>query len=137
MNIRTENWLGYDIRFVEQSPDEWWAVSKDISDALGYKGSRQMTRYLESEELSTFNWKKNQSADIASCFSDFKYKPNVPIISELGIYEAGFNSQRPEAKEFKRWVKELLRNIRKSTGLEGFQVFRMLDKNKTHPIRTQ
>lgn len=129
MNIRVENWMGHDIRFVEVKMDEWWAVAKDVSDALGYTDSRQMTRYLEEEEISLYNWKKKQTANTADCFMDYKYKANVPILSELGIYEAGFHSQRPEAKEFKRWVKELLRNLRKNSGLEGFQIFRMLDKD--------
>lgn len=31
--IRTENWCGYDIRFVEID-GEWWAILKDICDAL-------------------------------------------------------------------------------------------------------
>lgn len=31
--MRTENWCGYDIRFVEIN-GEWWAILKDICDAL-------------------------------------------------------------------------------------------------------
>lgn len=31
--MRTENWCGYDIRFVEIN-DEWYAILKDICDAL-------------------------------------------------------------------------------------------------------
>ena len=31
--MRTENWCGYDIRFVEID-GEWWAILKDICDAL-------------------------------------------------------------------------------------------------------
>ena len=31
--IRTENWCGHDIRFVEID-GEWWAILKDICDAL-------------------------------------------------------------------------------------------------------
>jgi len=51
----------------------------------------------------------------------------VLIVSELGIYEAIFSSRKPEAKEFKRWVFEMLKTLRQTTGLEGFQVFRMMD----------
>lgn len=35
-NMRIENWRGYDIRFVEIR-GEWWAILKDICDALGLK----------------------------------------------------------------------------------------------------
>ena len=34
--IRTENWCGYDIRFIEIN-GEWWAILKDICDALKLK----------------------------------------------------------------------------------------------------
>lgn len=33
MDIRIKNWCGYDIRFVEKD-GEWWAILKDICDAL-------------------------------------------------------------------------------------------------------
>ena len=34
--MRVENWCGYDIRFVEVN-GEWYAILKDICDALGLK----------------------------------------------------------------------------------------------------
>ena len=128
MNLKIENWNGYQIRFIEIGTDDWWAVAKDVSDALGFSDSRQMTRYLDEDELSSFNWKKKQTAFKAGSFSDYKYKSQVPIISEFGIYEAAFNSERPEAKDFKRWVKQMIRELRKESGLESFQIFRMFDK---------
>ena len=36
METRIENWNGYDIRFVNLDGD-WYAVLKDICDALGLK----------------------------------------------------------------------------------------------------
>lgn len=34
--MRTENWCGYDIRFIEIN-GEWWAILKDICDALNLR----------------------------------------------------------------------------------------------------
>lgn len=34
--MKIENWCGYDIRFVEIN-GEWWAILKDICDALKLK----------------------------------------------------------------------------------------------------
>ncbi|WP_339271477.1 BRO family protein [Paenibacillus sp. FSL K6-1330] len=116
MNIRTENWLGHEIRFVEKVPGEWWAVAKDVAVALGYRDAFNMTRNLDAEEQGTHK----VSMDTTS--------RKMTVISEMGIYEAIFNSERPEAKDFKKWVKQVMKEIRKSTGLEGFQIFRMLDK---------
>jgi len=52
----------------------------------------------------------------------------MTIISEFGIYDATFSSHKQEAKEFKRWVYTVLKTLRQASGLEGFEVFRMLDK---------
>ena len=50
------------------------------------------------------------------------------IVNEFGIYESIFESRKPEAKAFKRWVFEVVQDLRESSGLEAFQIFRMLDK---------
>jgi len=119
MNIRIESWNGHDIRFIERTPGDWWAVAADVAKALGYRHTPHMVRMIDDDEKNSVRL----TDSIAK-----RGNPNVAIISETGIYEAVFNSTRPEAKEFKRWVKELLRSLRQATGLEGFQVFRMLDK---------
>lgn len=41
--IRTENWCGYDIRFVEIN-GEWWAILKDICDALKLRTDKIASR---------------------------------------------------------------------------------------------
>jgi prophage antirepressor-like protein len=52
MNFRVENWLDYEIRFVEKNPGEWWAVLKDITDALGLT-TKKVNQRLNDEVLST------------------------------------------------------------------------------------
>lgn len=118
MNIRTETWNGREIRFVEIEPSEWWAVAKDVAKALGYKHAPTMVRRLDDEEKNT----------VSIRHSNRRGNPNVTIISEIGIYEAIFGSELKEAKEFKKWVKEVIKELRQQSGLEGFQIFRMLDK---------
>lgn len=41
--MRTENWCGYDIRFVEID-GEWWAILKDICDALRLRTDKIASR---------------------------------------------------------------------------------------------
>ena len=118
MNIRTETWNGHEIRFVEKEPSEWWAVAKDVAEALGYKHAPTMVRRLDDEEKNT----------VSIRHSNRRGNPNVTIISEIGIYESIFGSELKEAKEFKKWVKEVIKELRQQSGLEGFQIFRMLDK---------
>lgn len=116
MNIRVENWFGHEIRFVEINPSDWWAVLKDVTDALGLT-TKKVNQRLDNEVLSTHHVPDS-----------LERLQEMLIVNEYGIYDTVFESRKKEAKEFKRWIYELLRTLRQSSGLEGFQVFRMLDK---------
>ena len=113
--MKTETWNGYNIRFVEKD-GEWWAVLKDVCDAL---------------ELRTDNVKNRINANHCSTGfgNDEIGRPHkFLIVDEFGIYQTIFQSRKPEAKDFQEWTYQMLAELRKSTGLEGFQIFRMLDK---------
>ena len=86
---------------------------------LGYDHTPHMVRRMDDDEKGSVRLADSTSGG----------NPNVTIISETGIYEATFGSQKKEAKEFKKWVKQVLKELRQQTGLEGFQVFRMMDKD--------
>lgn len=118
MNIKVEKWNGHEIRFVWHN-GEWWAVAKDVAKALGYDHTPHMVRRMDDDEKSSVRLTDSTSGG----------NPNVTIISETGIYEATFGSKKKEAKEFKKWVKQVLKKLRETSGLEGFQVFRMMDKD--------
>ncbi len=113
--MKVEHWNGYDIRFVEHN-GEWWAVLADIANSLSLRTDKVKSR-LENDHLSKVtiidNMGRNQKA---------------LIVNEFGIYEAIFSSRKPEAKSFKLWVYETIKQLRQATGLEGFEIFRMLDK---------
>ena len=96
-NIRTENWQGYNIRFVEQD-GEWWAILKDICDALNLKTFKVSQRLepemmlrvpVESERNRPSKYKENYdipSKDIVKSRSTVY----MLAINEIGIYEALF-----------------------------------------------
>lgn len=50
------------------------------------------------------------------------------ILNEKGLYRMIMRSNKPEAEIFQDWVYEILKNLRKASGLEGFEIFRMMDK---------
>lgn len=106
-----------EIRFIEKD-DEYWAVAGDVAKVLGYSHTPHMTRLLDDSEKAVHN------------VDTFKGKQKAVIISELGIYEAIWNSRRDEAQEFKKWVKQVIKELRQATGLKGYEAFRMLDKQK-------
>ena len=77
--MKTENWNGYPIRFVEKD-GEWWAVLKDVCDAL---------------ELRTDNVKNRINANHCSTGfgNDEIGRPHkFLIIDEFGIYQTIFQS---------------------------------------------
>lgn len=113
--IKIENWNGHEIRFVWHK-DEWWAVLKDVTDALRLD-AKEVNRRLSGEVVLTHMVESGNG------------KRKMLIVNELGIYDAIFSSRKPEAKEFKQWVYSMLRELRQASGLEGFQIFRMLDKD--------
>ena len=130
MDIKTENWMDYKIRFVWHR-EEWYAVARDVATVLNYINTSDMLRYVKDEEEKSeiHLTKQEKRADaFVENFKDFSKVSKMLLLTESGIYEAVWNSPRPEAKEFKKWVKQMLKQLRQSSGLEGFQIFRMLDK---------
>ncbi|MDM5231443.1 BRO-N domain-containing protein [Lysinibacillus pakistanensis] len=122
MNIKKETWLEHEIRFVEIE-GEWWGIAKDIADALCYSSTPAMTRHLKSKFLT--------HVKLAGMNQKFT------AISEQGIYKAITRSQRPEAEAFEDWLFEVVKTLRQSSGLEGFQIFRMLDKEHQKEAMTK
>jgi len=114
-NLKTETWNGYQIRFVEKEPGDWWAVLADIATTLSVS-RHGLSQRLPKEVIST------------EPLQTIGGIQEMLIINEYGVYEAVFESRKKEAKDFKLWVYEMLKSLRQATGLEGFQVFCMLDK---------
>ena len=113
--MKTEIWNGYEIRFVEKD-EGWWAIAKDIATALEYSKVDSMLRKLKPQQKGTHS------------MSTLGGKQDLSIISEDGIYKVIFGSKKKEAEDFQDWVYNVLKVLRQSSGLEGFQIFRMLDK---------
>ena len=114
--MKTENWNGHNIRFVEVK-GEWFAVLKDVCDALDLRSKKTVER-LDDEVL-----KRGVTVEDSS-----GRKQEMILVNEYGIYDTIFRSNKPEAKQFRRWVYDLLKELREAEGLEGFQIFRQLDK---------
>lgn len=113
--MKTENWNGHEIRFVEKD-GEWWAVAKDVAKALEYSKVDSMLRKLKPQQKGTHS------------MSTLGGKQDLSIISEDGIYKVIFGSKKKEAEDFQDWIYNVLKVLRQSSGLEGFQVFCLLDK---------
>ncbi|MBO0473284.1 phage repressor protein [Enterococcus ureasiticus] len=116
--MKIELWNGHQIRFVSIN-DEWWAVARDVAEALGYKKPENAVATHVSNEDKTTTLIRGTGSN---------YQSKAVMISEFGIYDLVFSSKMEQAKQFKRWIFKIIKELRQSTGLKGFEIFRMLDK---------
>lgn len=130
-NMRTENWCGNDIRFIEIN-GEWWAILKDICDALELRTAKVAER-LDPNMLERVRVEVSDhlSKDVTS---RARKTQDMLAVNEEGIYEALFASRRLEARKFRRWSATVMRKLRRSVGLEGYEVMRMTDPNIQNDI---
>ena len=128
MNTKTETWNGNEIRFVEKEPGEWWAVAQDISCALDYSHTPHMLRMLKDKHKGV------HKVDSTSGKAKSRRHQDMAIISEIGIYQAIFSSQKPYADEFQEWVYGVIRELRIAAGLESFEVLLMTDPTRQRDI---
>ena len=117
INIKIEIWNGHGIRFVEINPGDWHGIAVDICKALNLT---QVTRAIKNL--------KQDGVTIIKAIDKLGREQELNAISPKNIYRLIFKSRKKEAEEFQDWVFEVLETLRKATGLEGFQIFRMLDK---------
>ena len=121
--MKRESWAGHSIRFVERS-GEWWAVAQDVCEALGLK---QVTRAMSSlKNVQQYNVGDLTNSKVSS--NGVRNMQTMNIIGEKDIYRLIFKSRKPEAEAFQDWVYETIRELRKASGLEGYETFKLLDK---------
>ena len=120
--MRIENWCGYNIRFIEQD-GEWWAILKDICDALKLRTDKVSSR-LDPNMLIKVNVSDPPSKVVTS---RARKTQKMLAVNEIGIYEALFASRRLEARKFRRWSAEVMKKLRTNVGLEGYEVMKMTE----------
>lgn len=118
--MRTENWCGHDIRFVEHE-GEWWAILKDICDALDLQVGKVSQR-LDSD----MQMRVPVEVEVPSKNVDSQIYWMLAV-NEIGIYEALFASRRLEARKFRRWSASVIQKLRRRVGLEGYEAMRLTE----------
>lgn len=118
--VKVEKWCGYNIRFVEID-GEWWAILKDICDALHLQVGKVSQR-LEPEMME----RVPIEVEVPSKNVDSQTY-HMLAVNEIGIYEALFASRKLEARKFRRWSASVMQKLRRHVGLAGYEVMRMTD----------
>ena len=110
--LRTFDFNEVPVRVVERVGEPWW-VAADVCRALEIQNSRDAVAGLDDDEKSIADagcLRSNVGSNDVSV-------PNrgLSIVSESGLYSLIFNSRKPEARAFKRWVThEVLPALRKT-----------------------
>lgn len=122
--MKIENWCGCNIRFIEQD-GEWWAILKDICDALKLRTDKVSSRLDPDMMLRV----KVDVSDHPSrgVTSRARKTQRMLAVNEIGIYEALFASKKLEARKFRRWSAEVMKKLRSNVGLEGYEVMKMTE----------
>lgn len=90
------------LRTVELDGEMWW-VLKDVCGVLGIVKPENVAARLDEDEKGT------------CVMGTPGGKQNMTVVNEPGLYNVILRSDKPEAKDFKRWVThEVLPRIRKT-----------------------
>lgn len=82
--------------------DEPWFAAKDVCELLGLDDSRQAVSRLDDDEKGVIN-----SDTLGG-------KQELTFVNESGMYALIFQSRKPQARAFRRWVTgEVLPSLRK------------------------
>lgn len=123
--MKIENWCGYNIRFIEQD-GEWWAILKDICDALKLRTDKVSSR-LDPDMMLRVKVDVSDHPSKGVRLKGENKTRQMLAVNEIGIYEALFASRRLEARKFRRWSAEVMKKLRTNVGLEGYEVMKMTE----------
>lgn len=88
---------------VQMKDGEPWFVAKDVCDALEIENNRNATARLDDDEKGV-SIVRTSSGD-----------QQMTIVNESGLYNLIFQSRKPEARKFRKWVTmEILPTLRKT-----------------------
>lgn len=152
--MKIENWCGYDIRFIDIN-GEWWAILKDICDALKLRTDKiasrleasmlervkvevsnhplKVDRYKDGSNNVEYEHQPVNAINAAIIGKDIGRRPGdnktryMLAVNELGIYEALFASRRLEARKFRLWAGKVIQKLRQRVGLQQYEVMQMTD----------
>jgi anti-repressor protein len=98
---------GRNVRVIKDGNDNPWFIGKDVCKILNITKYRDAIEKITKEDKKLAPLKVDTSSQIRE----------IIIINESGLYTLILRSNKPEAKEFKRWVThDVLPSIRKYGG---------------------
>lgn len=104
--------------------DESWFVGKDVCNALGFANHNDALSRLDSDER-----------DGVGITDPMGRSQEVTVINESGLYHLIFQSRKPEARAFRKWVTNVvLPSIRRTGSYSSTGVQTPIEDKKTLPL---
>ena len=98
--VQPFDFKGYKVRTLTFETCQTWWVLKDVCEVLGIRNATDVAKRLDRDEVTRFN------------LGGLSGQAN--IVNETGLYRIVLRSDKPEAKEFQRWVThDVLPSIRR------------------------
>ena len=98
--VQPFDFKGHQVRTLTFETGQTWWVLKDVCDVLGIKNATDVAKRLDQDEVTRFN------------LGGLSGESN--IVNEAGLYKIVLRSDKPEAREFQRWVThDVLPSIRR------------------------
>lgn len=108
--IKPFDFKGTPVRTITYETGLTWWVLKDVCDALDLSNPSKVAARLDDDEIAKFDLGPNSELGRGM-------NTEANIVNEAGLYKIILRSDKPEAKEFQRWVThEVLPSIRKHGG---------------------
>ena len=113
--LKVFDYEGAQLRTIEIDGEVWF-VAKDVCDILELSNPTEALRALDEDEKNTLRISEGNLEYLnVSLGKSGRGNPNMNVINEPGLYALVFRSNKPEAKQFSRWVRhEVLPQIRKT-----------------------
>lgn len=97
--IQPFDFRGHQVRTLTFETSETWWVLSDVAKVLGVQNASDLAKRLDQDERSRFNLGRQGEGW---------------IVNESGLYKIVLRSDKPDAREFQRWVThDVLPSIRR------------------------
>lgn len=116
----------YYIRFVKVN-DAWYAVLKDICDALGLE-ARHVAERIDEEFLLKYSVETSNVVSNGNRCKGDNLRRKMLLVNEMGIYQCIDGSRKLEARKFRRWYPQMISKLRQGIGLPGFMAMEMMNE---------
>lgn len=109
--VQPFDFKGYKVRTLTFETGQTWWVLKDVCEVLGLSNPSRVAQRLDDDEVSKFDLRPNSELGRGLLNTE------ANIVNETGLYRIVLRSDKPEAKEFQRWVThDVLPSIRMHGG---------------------